>query len=115
MTKVCAILLSLAVAATVGGCVYKIDIPQGTSITQTKASRLHIGMTKEQVLYLLGSPAIIDTLNPNRWDYLYDYTAGTDGKRAGKPNVKDASQYASVYFDVNGRVTKIDGIANLPK
>lgn len=114
------ILTAFALMAVCGlsGCnvlgVYKIDLPQGTPITQEKAAQLKLGMTKEQVLYAIGSPSLVDTLNPNRWDYLYDYTAGTDGRRAGKPNVKDASQYLSVYFDANERVSRIDGTANLP-
>lgn len=107
---VCAVLLS--------GCqwlrVHTIDLPQGTPITQHRASAVKIGMTTEQVRYVLGSPALQDTLAPNRWDYLYDYRAGTDGKRAGKPNITNASQYFSVYFDKEGRVARIEGLERLP-
>lgn len=110
-------ILSLSSVLALSGCgifrVYTIDLPQGTPITQEKAAQLQVGMTADQVLYLAGSPAVRDTLNPNRWDYIYDYTAGTDGKRQGKPNVKNASQYMSVYFE-NGRVVRIDGRNNLP-
>lgn len=110
-------ILSLSSVLALSGCgifrVYTIDLPQGTPITQEKAAQLQVGMTADQVLYLAGSPAVRDTLNPNRWDYIYDYTAGTDGKRQGKPNVKNASQYMSVYFE-NGRVVRIDGRDSLP-
>lgn len=108
----------LSAVLTLSGCqwfqVHTIDLPQGTPITQAQASKVQLGMSHEQVLYLLGSPAIRDGLNPNRWDYLYDYTAGTDGKRAGKTSIKNASQYLSVYFDNQGRVARIDGIDSLP-
>lgn len=117
--KISTKLASLALAGTLvlSGCsvfrVYTIDLPQGTPITSAQASQLQVGMTTDQVIYLLGSPAMRDTLNPNRFDYLYDYTAGTDGKRAGKKDIKNASQYLSVYFE-NGRVVRIMGRESLP-
>lgn len=88
--------------------VYKIDIPQGTPIQDSQLAQVKIGMTQDQVLYLLGSPAVRDTLNPNRWDYIYDYTAGTHGKKNKIPNVNNAQQYTKIYFDTNGRVSKIE-------
>ena len=94
--------------------VYTIDLPQGTPITSAQASEVKVGMTVDQVQYLLGSPALRDTLNPNRFDYLYDYTAGTDGKAAGKKHIKNASQYLSIYFE-NGRVVRIAGRETLPR
>ena len=108
----------LGIAVTVSGCsmlsVYKIDLPQGTPITQTDAQKLKVGMNQNQVLYILGSPAIKDTLAPNRWDYIYDYKAGTDGRRKGIADVKNASQHLIIYFDGNGIVTRIEGIETLP-
>ena len=108
----------LGMAVTVSGCsmlsVYKIDLPQGTPITQTDAQKLKVGMNQNQVLYILGSPAIKDTLAPNRWDYVYDYKAGTDGRRKGIADVKNASQHLIIYFDSNGIVTRIEGIETLP-
>lgn len=94
--------------------VYKIDLPQGTPITQLQAQKLRIGMNENQVLYLLGSPAIKDTLAPNRWDYIYDYEAGTEGRRQGIPNVHNASRHLKVYFNANGLVSAIEGIETLP-
>ncbi|WP_323842429.1 MULTISPECIES: outer membrane protein assembly factor BamE [unclassified Moraxella] len=117
MKKLLATALLMSITA-LSGCnifrVYTIDLPQGTPITAQQAAALQIGMTANQVLYFVGSPAIQDTLNPNRWDYLYDYTAGTDGKRKGQTNIKNASQRMSVYFD-NGRVVRIDGRETLPQ
>lgn len=104
-------------ALLLSGCqwlrVYTIDVPQGTPIQLDKARQVQVGMTPEQVLYILGSPALKDALAPNRWDYIYDYTAGTDGKRAGKNDINNASQYVSIYFD-QGRVARVDGLNSLP-
>ena len=114
-----AITSMLSAAVAMSGCsllsVYKIDLPQGTAITQTQAQKLQVGMNQNQVLYLLGSPAIRDTLEPNRWDYIYDYQAGTEGQRKGIADVKNASQHLKVYFDNNGIVTRIEGLESLPK
>ncbi len=117
-------LRTLMITATLGasvamsGCsllsVYKIDLPQGTPITQTQAQKLQVGMNQNQVLYILGSPAIRDTLEPNRWDYIYDYQAGTEGRRKGIADVKNASQHLIIYFDANGVVTRIEGLESLP-
>ena len=88
--------------------VYKIDIPQGTPIHEDKLSQVQVGMNFNQVLYILGSPAFKDTLNPTRWDYLYDFTPGTTAKRQHKPAIHNAKQYARIYFDQNGTVTNIE-------
>lgn len=112
----CSTTLSLALIAS--GCsvfgVYKIDLPQGTPITQTQAQKIQVGMSQNQVLYLLGSPAMRDTLAPNRWDYIYDYTPGTYGKRDGKEAVQNASQHLIIYFDDTNIVTRVEGIETLP-
>ncbi|WP_413680461.1 outer membrane protein assembly factor BamE [Psychrobacter sp. I-STPA6b] len=109
---------SLTSVLLLSGCsmfgVYKIDLPQGTPITQPQAQKVQIGMSQDQVLYLLGSPAMRDTLAPNRWDYLYDYTPGTYGKREGKKAIQGASQHLSIFFDNTGRVIQIQGLESLP-
>ena len=108
----------LSATVAMSGCsllsVYKIDLPQGTAITQTQAQKLQLGMNQNQVLYILGSPAIRDTLEPKRWDYIYDYQAGTEGRRKGIADVKNASQHLIIYFDDNGLVNRIEGIESLP-
>lgn len=109
---------TIATSVALSGCslfsVYKIDLPQGTPITQTQAQKVQVGMNQNQVLYILGSPAIRDTLAPNRWDYIYDYKAGTEGERQGIQDVKNASQHLVIYFDANGLVSRIEGLETLP-
>ena len=104
--------LSLSACSIFG--VYKIDLPQGTPITQTQAQQIQPGMNKNQVLYLIGSPALRDTLAPNRWDYIYDYTPGTYGEREGKKVISNASQHLIIYFDESDTVGKVEGIESLP-
>lgn len=60
--------------------VYRIDIQQGNDITQDMINQLKPGMTKNQVAYIMGTPLIIDTFHPDRWDYLYSFHPG-NGQR----------------------------------
>lgn len=107
-----AVLASAALPACTWLSVYKIDIPQGTPINPNQLAQVKVGMNQNQVLYLLGSPAIRDTLNPNRWDYIYDFTAGKIAQREGKPDIHNAQQYIQIYFDNAGNVSRIERPAN---
>lgn len=65
------IMLTLFVTSVLSGCsvfgVYKVDIPQGTPLTKAQAAQVQVGMSFQQVRFLLGSPTISDPLNPQRW------------------------------------------------
>jgi outer membrane protein assembly factor BamE len=50
---------------------YKMDIRQGNYVTAEMRGKLKIGMSKQQVHYLLGTPMISDAFHSNRWDYVY--------------------------------------------
>lgn len=56
--------------------VYKIDVQQGNAVEPEKVEQLEIGMTKEQVKFLLGTPLVVDIFHPDRWDYIYYYIPG---------------------------------------
>ncbi|MFT5720207.1 MAG: outer membrane protein assembly factor BamE, partial [Motiliproteus sp.] len=58
--------------------VHKIDIQQGNRITQEDVDKLELGMSHNQVKYILGTPMITDTFNQTRWDYLYSLRTGGD-------------------------------------
>ena len=51
--------------------VHKIDVQQGNAIDPKKVEQLEIGMTKEQVKFLMGVPLVTDIFHPDRWDYIY--------------------------------------------
>lgn len=50
---------------------YKFDIQQGNFVTQEDVARLQIGMNKEQVRFILGTPLLNDSFHADRWDYVY--------------------------------------------
>jgi outer membrane protein assembly factor BamE len=50
---------------------YEVDIQQGNVLDKKTISKLHTGMTKEQVVDLMGSPVLGDAFCENRWSYVY--------------------------------------------
>lgn len=56
--------------------VYKIDIQQGNIITQEMIDELRPGMTKRQVIFVMGTPLVRDPFEQDRWDYVYSYQPG---------------------------------------
>ena len=68
------LLLALSVAgitAGLAGCgiVYRQPIFQGNLLESTAVEQLQVGMSKQQVLGLIGTPSIQDPFHHDRWDY----------------------------------------------
>lgn len=53
---------------------YKVPVTQGAVITKDQVNKLQLGMSKEQVTFLIGSPSIQDPLTPNNWIYSFSAT-----------------------------------------
>jgi len=59
------------------GCtIYEIDIQQGNVLDEEAVDKLQLGMNRQQVKFILGSPILTDTFHPNRWDYIHTYRPG---------------------------------------
>lgn len=89
--------LSLAAVLCLSACstdkipgVYRIDVQQGNSVTQDMINQLAPGMSKNQVAYVMGTPLLIDTFHPNRWDYIYSYQPGGEEREQRR---------LTLYFD----------------
>jgi outer membrane protein assembly factor BamE len=67
--------LAIASLAALTGCAalapHKIEIQQGNYISPEMASQLKLGMTKQQVRFLLGTPLLVDVFHAERWDYMF--------------------------------------------
>ena len=74
------ILIAGCVIVAFSGCVYRMDIPQGNRIDASLVEQLEIGMSRSQVKFLLGTPAIVDLYQPDRWHYIYFLKTGDDGE-----------------------------------
>ena len=101
-------LASLAVAllgATLGGCVYRMDVQQGNYLEGKTVDQLQVGMTRTQVRYLLGTPLVPDVFEKDRWDYLYYF-------RHGRHRPQDPRRLV-VYFK-DDKVTHFERV-NVPQ
>ena len=92
-----AILPLMFAVATLSACgfvgfpgVYKIDVEQGNLVDQEMIEQLEPGMSRRQVRFIMGSPLVEDTFNPDRWDYPYVIRNG--------PRVIREAQ-VSLFFD----------------
>ena len=99
--------LSLAAVLSLSACstdkipgVYRIDIQQGNNVSQEMINKLEPGMTKNQVAYVMGTPLLIDTFHPNRWDYIYSYQPGGEEREQRR---------ITLYFDDEEKLTHIEG------
>tara|TARA_B100000941_G_scaffold242819_1_gene186699 strand:+ start:614 stop:943 length:330 start_codon:yes stop_codon:yes gene_type:complete len=55
---------------------YKVPVLQGNIIEDKEIEKLRPGLTKDQVLYILGTPLASSPLQSNRWDYFYSIKIG---------------------------------------
>ncbi len=79
--------------------VYSLEIQQGNIITQAMIDQLRPGMSKRQVIYIMGSPMLDNFFHKNRWDYLYS-AHPTGGEKI--------QQQISLYFE-NDQIVSIQG------
>ena len=56
--------------------VHKIDVQQGNAVDYESVEMLKVGMTRDQVKFLLGTPMVADIFHPDRWDYVYYFIPG---------------------------------------
>lgn len=107
--------LVLSTSSWLTGCqalgVYTIDLPQGNPITRSMAAQLKLGMSPAQVRYVVGSPMVTDTFNPDRWDYVYNFKPGTYAKQS---KISEINQHLTLYFS-DGKLARIEGIDTLPE
>lgn len=84
--------------------VYRVTVPQGNVFDEEMISQLEVGMTRSQVRFIMGTPLIKDTFNPDRWDYTYQVQRGTELSQKKR---------MSLHFD-GDQLVKIDEL-ELPK
>jgi len=94
--------LLTALALGISGCsiIYKLPTRQGNVLEQKQLDRLQIGMTKDQVKFLLGTPIATDPFRDERWDYFGYYKS---------PRGEVSTRTVSLYFDDN-KLSRMDGV-----
>ena len=94
-------LLSILIL-TLSGCsiIYRLPTRQGNVIEQKKLDQLKLGMTRQQVVYLMGTPLAASPFNNNRWDYVGYYKS---------PRGKVSQRTVSLFFD-GDKLDKMKGV-----
>ena len=99
-------LISVFTGMLLGGCssikfpgVYKVTIQQGNYLEKDMIDQLEVGLTRQQVRYIMGTPLVEDTFNTNRWDYYYNVKLGDDDLK---------TNHFTVFFD-GDRLVKWEG------
>lgn len=54
--------------------VYRVDVQQGNIVEQEMIDKLRPGMDRNQVRFIMGTPAITDPFHANRWDYVFTHS-----------------------------------------
>jgi len=81
---------------------YVPDTIQGNFISSEQYAKLELGMSREQVRQILGTPLLASYFHANRWDYIFEF------KRLGEKISKE--RRVTVFFD-GDKVTKFNGDA----
>jgi outer membrane protein assembly factor BamE len=79
--------------------VYRPNVQQGNFVSREMVDQLKVGMTPDQVRFILGTPLIVDVFHGERWDYPFLMKRG-DGTVM--------SSHVVVRFK-DGRVASFDG------
>lgn len=83
---------------------YRPDIQQGNFVSKEMVAQLQPGMSRDQVVFLLGTPLLTDIFHADRWDYSF---------RLQKGNGEITTSHVTVYFQ-NNVVSRYEGGNDLP-
>jgi outer membrane protein assembly factor BamE len=61
---------------------YVPDVVQGNFISSEQYASLKLGMTREQVRQIMGTPLMASYFHANRWDYVFEFKR--EGETIGK-------------------------------
>jgi len=103
MTRYLFIVLIAALTLNTGcKLIYKQNVQQGNAHEQEDLDQIKLGMSKKQVAYLLGTPAVRDPFHNDRWDYISMLS-----RRGGEP----ARRLVTLTFE-NDLLVATDGIGD---
>ena len=67
-------ILALTLILITTSCVYKLDIQQGNLIVQKDINKLRAELSKNQVVFVMGSPVADDSFSDDKWVYINTYS-----------------------------------------
>lgn len=77
---------------------YMMPVQQGNIITDKEFKQLKVGMTKDEVSYVIGHPLTQFLFDENRWDFIY---------QGYKNNSLKKSYSVTILFDKNNKIKHI--------
>lgn len=98
-------ILPLILTITLSGCanwVFRIDVAQGNYLIQQDVDKLRIGMSKEQVEFVLGKPVVRDSFADDIYYYVYSV------KRGMKANGENYKKNLFLHFE-NEKLANLSG------
>ena len=98
MRRVLILIISLFFSQFIASCAYKPDVQQGNTLDDKQIAQLKVGMTPQQVTFIMGTALLKDPFHKNRWDYIHSYAKG---------QAKAERSLLSLYFE-NGKLSRID-------
>ncbi len=78
-------------SVTSGCSVYRPELQQGNILDLEQINKLKPGMSKRQVIYVMGTPLLQDPFHKNRWDYIHTVKPGSGSSMS--------IQRLTLYFD----------------
>lgn len=92
------LIISIVISLFLVSCAYRPDVQQGNTFTEEQISQLKVGMTPQQVVFIMGTALLKDPFHKNRWDYIYTFAKG---------QANAERQLLTLYFEQNV-LSKID-------
>jgi outer membrane protein assembly factor BamE len=84
---------------------YRITVVQGNFVSQEAANQMQVGMSRDQVKQILGTPLLTDMFHADRWDYVFYFKRGSTAV---------VQQRDFIVNFANDHVTSWSGGENLP-
>ncbi len=89
----------LALSLCACGLIFKLPTRQGNVLDQKDIDKVELGMNRQQVQFILGTPIAASSMRPERWDYLAYYK---------NPRGKAFSRTLTLYFD-GDKLARMEG------
>jgi len=105
---VAALLLLLSGCSAVDWMTYKLPVNQGNIVDQKDVDKLKPGMSRDQVVFVLGEPLARSSFVADRWEYVYTTRSGRNDSTAKRLTITFAGD---VLAEVTGDFVAPEGLA----
>ena len=98
MKKIFTLIIALILTSCASADLYRVTVTQGTVFNQEDIDKLQVGMSKDQVVFILGNPTFENFFEPDVWNYFYQVAKGDEILAENK---------IKVQFDSNGLLEEV--------